>query len=630
MAGFPRHDIGHAQRQVARLSSDVEHLSKKAAGLATHAALKRLEKAHSDYREVSARKLAELSLAIANARDLLSDLHTDIDSVKSSTAEYKEDKKKWSKNFDEFLAMQHQIHGELEQVSHHQQELLGEHRQIKEKHGAQSERLARFEKELSQFEKIIPNEKLNKLWESHRRHSAFVEGRLKEFEGSVSDTKSFAEKLHADMRNVDDAVAKRLDRLMKEKEVYINSLVREVTAEQKKLHDFDELLTKDMKKLEERVARKIDTHMREKALEMETRLSKYNDEIASVRNLVVSLDKDVANAVEGAQEKADKIIGEKEAYINALADKLEKERADLKEFSEKLEQAAAGADERFAKKVEKILAEKEKLIAAISEKMSKEKDDMRKDLEATETRIMTEEDKFREDIKKFHKDHNVWDIAFDNVEATQKEIEGKLDNFTKLEKHLQKQGTDLSRQINDSNKRSEALSRKFEHAEKVVDEFESVIKPGAIKKLHENIGGLAKNIVAVDKINDKLHDKLLAVDKRMANVERHARTAEAAGNKAEELSSKSEHRAEELDRMFKASAERLNTIDTKFSEFQNAVAEIKDENFTIKEQAAAMEQNFEALGKMAGQIDEINAALKNLQQHIAYLEKISMRTMVIQ
>lgn len=293
-------------------------------------------------------------------------------------------------------------------------------------------------------------------------------------------------------------------------------------------------------------------------------------------------------------------------------------------------------DGKFEKRLQRLEKQLHNLSADFDE-LRKETDDTTREFNKEFTHLVDNDAAFSNRFKTLDKVSKVLVEVDKELSALHEEINEERKSFTKEVAPLFDADSENKKKIKNLENTSKNIMARIETARGEtaklaanVSAFEKVWNPNVLKRVSNTLGDVNKTIAAIEKRDsknvrnlDKVHSGIFAIAKHAAHIEaEHIDTKMAAG----ELAKKAENLKDTMDYFFKQSESlnnRINANTTGLADIANTLDVIKDKLLAVEGQSAQLSEIKDMLAQNSKNIDQ-------LTQRLAYLEKATVKTIVLE
>ena len=229
-------------------------------------------------------------------------------------------------------------------------------------------------------------------------------------------------------------------------------------------------------------------------------------------------------------------------------------------------------------------------------------------------------------IKKLSRDFDLHrDDVFDEIKAVNKSIGAVYDK----EAHHDKEIKDLKVVDNKLLSEIDTIERKVKSVKDIVANIEREFNADTIKKFKQTLDDFSSTFKLLEAKDLQLLTTLQRVDKRLAGIEKHSGQIDAEREEIKETSEKLTQNAQELKDTVNNYAEQMLELSNKVSANISKTADINEQVNAMLSRIETAEGQTAALNQLAKALEQNSRLLAELAKRVDYLEKTTVRTVVL-
>lgn len=293
-------------------------------------------------------------------------------------------------------------------------------------------------------------------------------------------------------------------------------------------------------------------------------------------------------------------------------------------------------DGNFEKRLQRLEKQLHNLSSDFDE-LRKEIDDTTHKFNKEFTYLVDTDKRFDNKLKTLDKVSKVLVEIDKELSALHEEIDDERKSFTKEVTPLFDSDVEKNKKIKSLENADKNIVARIEAARGEtaklaanVSVFEKVWNPNVLRRVANTLGDVNKTIAAIEKRDakntrnlDKVHTGIFTIAKHASDIESERIDTKMA---ARELAKKAENLKNTMDYFFKQSENlnnRINTNTAGLADIANTLEVIKDKLLTVEGQSAQLSEIKDMLAQNSKNINQ-------LTQRIAYLEKATVKTIVLE
>ncbi len=168
----------------------------------------------------------------------------------------------------------------------------------------------------------------------------------------------------------------------------------------------------------------------------------------------------------------------------------------------------------------------------------------------------------------------------------------------------------------------DGFERDIDGMKDIIKDVENTFSIGALDKLSSSIKSFGKTLNKMEEDDDELVKSLEKVDRRIGNVERKAADVEMAQQEAKNTAEMLSQNAEEFKSVVNAHTENMVAMSSKVNAALNQYTDIEQMTVDLQNRMRAIENQL-------GLLNQNSQILAELARKVAYLEKTTSKTIVV-
>jgi len=175
----------------------------------------------------------------------------------------------------------------------------------------------------------------------------------------------------------------------------------------------------------------------------------------------------------------------------------------------------------------------------------------------------------------------------------------------------------------------EDLERELKGVKEIVKDVEVTFSVDAFNRLAHGISALTKNLRAIEEDDDELIKTLQKVDKRIGTVEDRAAEVGVAQREAKDVADSLTQHAADFKDMLEEYSEKMLSMSSKVNAAISQNVDLNQQTNELNSRLVTTEEQLAALNEIRGAMDHNSQVLADISKRLAYLEKSTVKTLIV-